>query len=255
MSARKQNTQEKGPEVPVYIVTFSDMVTLLLTFFVLLISLSSTQEELMFKKGLDSFREALIKFGLVGFTYGRRMRPDFGNIKYKYIIDKDRDQFEGRMIDVRGQRTRQLFTKLSGSMKTVPSQIVGKQPNFIIADIHFDHGAAELNESAKQFLATFSSALQQNRGPVAKHPSLPSGTQTRAVTLYVVGLAESQPSQQQQWILSAQRAQAVADFLKGTLPSDSNRRIYSWGAGPGGDWAVASGATQQQSHILIGVLQ
>jgi len=243
MKIAKRNPEEKGPGVPVYIVTFSDMVTLLLTFFVLLISLANTQEELLFKKGLDSFREALIKFGLVGFTYGRRMRPDFGSIKYKYIIGKNGDlgEFEGRIIDARGQRTRQLFTKLSGSMKTVPSQIVGKQPNFIIADVHFDPGAAELNESAKQFLATFSSALQQS--------------QQAGIALYVVGLAESQTSQKHQWILSAQRAHAVADFLKETLPADSNRRVYSWGAGPGGDWTPASGATQQQSHILIGVLQ
>lgn len=242
MRINKQNPEEKGPGVPDYIVTFSDMITLLLTFFVLLISLASTQEELLFKKGLDSFREAIIKFGLVGFTYGRRMKPDFGNVKYKYTIKNgDQDEFEGRTIDARGWHTSQLFTKLSGSMKTVPSQIVGKQPNFIIADVHFDPGAAELNESAKQFLATFSSALQQS--------------QQAGIALYVVGLAESQPSQQQQWVLSAQRAQAVADFLKETLPADSNRRIYSWGAGPGGYWAPASGATQQQSHILIGVLQ
>ncbi|MDD5011702.1 MAG: flagellar motor protein MotB, partial [Phycisphaerae bacterium] len=49
--SRKSAPQDNPPSVPAYIVTFSDMVTLLLTFFVLLISLAKMQDPEKFNAG------------------------------------------------------------------------------------------------------------------------------------------------------------------------------------------------------------
>ena len=46
--------EEEGTKVPGYIVTFSDMVTLLLTFFVMLLTLADVQDPELFDKGRDS---------------------------------------------------------------------------------------------------------------------------------------------------------------------------------------------------------
>ena len=50
------------------------------------------------------------------------------------------------------------------------------------------------------------------------------------------------------------RAQAVADLLRGTLPKDNTWSVYSWGAGPGGEWAGPTGMVSPDSHILLATL-
>lgn len=243
MNPRKQTEPENAPGAPVWILTYSDMVTLLLTFFVLVVSMAHGRgEEAMFKSALDSFRQAIIGFGLPGFSYGKLSRPSFGNVKLRYAVEaEDRPaQFTDRLIDARQQHCRLLFRRLSEFARTAPSQITGKRADFPLADIHFDAGAATLNESAKRSLTAFSSALQENPG------SAPAA-------VYIAGLARSQAPAQQQWILSAQRAHAVADFLGRQLPADWP--IYCWGAGPGKPWAPAPGPAAEQPDVLIAVLR
>ncbi len=80
MSGKRQVTEESSAKVPAYIVTFSDMVTLLLTFFVMLLSLSQIQDPELFDKGRDSFVESMENFG-IGMLSGKKMGPDFGEVK------------------------------------------------------------------------------------------------------------------------------------------------------------------------------
>ncbi|MEZ4766111.1 MAG: flagellar motor protein MotB [Calditrichia bacterium] len=59
MAGKKQKKQEEAPAgAPLWIVTFSDLMSLLLTFFVLLLSFSSIQE-VEFQKALGSLKGAL----------------------------------------------------------------------------------------------------------------------------------------------------------------------------------------------------
>jgi len=51
----RRTIEEGSPKVPAYIVTFSDMTTLLLTFFVMLLSLAKMQDPELFNKGLGYF--------------------------------------------------------------------------------------------------------------------------------------------------------------------------------------------------------
>ena len=46
----------------------------------------------------------------------------------------------------------------------------------------------------------------------------------------------------------AERAQAVADFMKQTL-SETQWRVYSWGAGPGKDWGGRDGDAAVDAQI------
>ena len=69
--------------------------------------------------------------------------------------------------------------------------------------------------------------------------------------LYVLGLAPDEKTEKEQWIVSAQRAEAVAAFLQDNLILAGNIQkqfgldeatsmwsVHSWGAGPGGVWAA-----------------
>lgn len=246
MSRKRQVIEEKGFEAPAYLVTFSALVTLLMLFFVLLLTLADVRDEGMFGKGRytesrESFFRSIRTLGL-GMIYPKKRGADFGNVKPKYFILKPDRLFEGRTIDAKTEETRRTFREVSRSVKTMPSQIVAKKTNFSVTNISFPPGEATLNEAAKRFLTEFCVDLQQD-------------PDSRAVRLYVLGLAGDEATEKQQWILSARRAQAAAEFLQDILPSGASWPIYSWGAGPGGDWVARDSPISEQSQILIAVLR
>lgn len=245
--------EEKGPSAPAYLVTFSALATLLMLFFVLLLTLAKEQDAGMIDKGRyartqAAFLQSISNFGL-GQLFAKKPTPDFGYVKPKYSIANPDKQFEGRTINAeeirvrqifREIKVRQIFKKISQSIKSTPSQLVAQKTNFSATNINFSPGQAILDESAKKFLTQFALDLQQD-----------TGFQEGEVKLYVLGLANDEQTEQKQWILSAMRAQAVADFLSNILA----RRVYSWGAGPGGYWVTNDGPVSGPSQILIAVLR
>ena len=232
---------EEHPKVPAYIVTFSDMVTLLLTFFVMLLSLAQVQDPALFDKGRNSFLKSMGGLGL-GILSGRKVTPDLGEVKIKYFISNPDKAFEGRTIDAKQEELRRIFKKVNYSMTAMRSKIVAEKNNFTVTDIRFPPGGAVLNEAAKRFLTKFCLDLQQSAG-------------SRRIKLYVLGLAGDELTEKERWIVSAKRAQAVADFLQEIAPSGSQWPIYSWGAGPGGVWVGQDSPISRESQILIAVLR
>lgn len=241
MKYEPQVVKESNAKVPAYIVTFSDMVTLLLTFFVMLLSLASVQDPELFNVSRDAFVEHINSAGL-GTLLHRKMTHDFGEEKVKYFIRKPDNDLIVRTIDAKEENTRRIFKKISRTMETKRSQIVAETNNFSVTNISFSPDESQLNEPAKKFLTQFAVNLQQDTGP-------------GEVKLYVLGLARDERTEKKQWILSAMRAQAVADFLKRLLPSQLQCPVYSWGAGPGGCWVTRDSPVSRRSQILIAVLR
>ena len=252
MKPKKQAVEEDKPKVPAYIVTFSDMTTLLLTFFVMLLSLSSMQDPDMFRQGRDAFRFSLDFLGL-GTLIGREQKPNFGHLKVKYSIIEGDNVEKKRSIHTKEEDTRKLFKEISELMRILPTNIRAKKSDFTITDIRFAEDDSQLNDSAKQFLNNFSSQLQQTYG-------------SNPIGLYILGLASDQTTEKQQWILSAKRAKVVSDYLQSTLSSGTGAQtqgdttnewtrwsIYWWGVGSGGGWVQQDSPISQQSQILISV--
>jgi len=238
---------EEPYQVPIWVITFSDMTTNLLTFFVLLMSMGHIRDETLFDQGQASTYLESVKRG-----FGLKEGPDFGNVKIKYFITDLGELSEGRTIDAKEEELRRIFQKVNRSMNTMPSQIVAEKTNFSVTNIRFSPGEATLDESAKRFLTEFCLGLQQSADSKMK-------------MLYVLGLADEELTEKQQWLLSARRAQVVADFLQSALgrpagPPEAEAfepawRIYWWGAGPGGDWVSQDSPISRQSQILIAVLR
>jgi outer membrane protein OmpA-like peptidoglycan-associated protein len=254
LKKKRQQIQEGGSKVPVYIVTFSDMVTLLLTFFVMLLSLADVQDPELFNRGRDSFWESVRYCGL-GMLFGKKMTASFGDIKTKHLISDPNNTSENRGIDEQRERIRRLFEKINRSMTALPSQLVAERVNFSVTNIHFSEGQTVLDESAKRFLVEFCLNIQQN-------------TDIKVGTLYILGLAGDIANGKHQWIISAKRAQTVAEFIKDTLSDDMVSQIHSetfkqslkwnifwWGAGTGGDWIGKDDLISKKSHILIALLR
>ena len=246
MSRKRQVIEEKEPGAPAYLVTFTALITLLMLFFITLLSLANEQDEGFPGKGRytesrESFFRSIRTLGL-GMIYVKKQGPDLGSVKPKYFITKPDRQFEGRTINAKEEGIRRTFQAVSRSMKTMPSQIVAERTNFSVTNIRFPAGDATLNKPARRFLTKFCLDLQH-------------GTDFKAVMLYVLGLAGDEATEKEQWLVSAKRAKVVADFLKDTLGSGAQWSVYSWGAGPGGDWVKQDSPISRQLHILIAVLR
>jgi outer membrane protein OmpA-like peptidoglycan-associated protein len=251
---RRQIVEDGPPKVPSYIVTFADMITLLLTFFVMLLSLAEGRNPELFHIGRDAFLKSIRNIGL-GVLLGREEVPDFGYRKERHFIASPDESTALRTIDAEAENTRRILEQVKQHATIVPLQIAAKRADFSVVNVQFSPGRAALNESSRRFLTGFCRDLQQD-------PS------HKPVDLYVLGLANDEKSEKEQWLLSARRAQTVADFLRDTLlaasgPSRgpdatwdrSKWHIRSWGAGSGGDWVGRDSPISRQSHVLIGVLR
>ncbi|MBN1973741.1 MAG: hypothetical protein JW787_08890 [Sedimentisphaerales bacterium] len=254
MKRLRQTSNDEGPKVPAYIVTFSDMVTLLLTFFVMLLTLADVQDAGLFDRGRDAFIESIRYLGL-GMLMGRESAPDLGASKVKYNIDNPDELPDQRTIDAKAEELRRIFEKIKKSSTTVPPEVIAKTNNFSVASkVNFQQGKVDLDDSAKQFLTEFCADLisRKSREPI---------------TLYILGLAPEEKSQKSQWIISAMRAEIVAKYIRESLASMLGNQnnsnvfgpgpkcsVYSWGAGSGGEWAAKDSEISNKKHIFIATL-
>jgi len=241
LSAKKKGKEENGPKVPGYIVTFSDMVTLLLTFFVLLQTLAVTTDQGLFKKGKASFVGAIQNFGL-GILPGRNVVMDLGEYKIKYELSEPDEDYKGRTVSARTEKMRRILNKLRESMQTMPSQLTGQRSSVTIPDVRFARGTAELDDKARRYLINFCSDLEQN-------------SDLKFINLYVLGLAHDEKTEKGRWVLSAKRAKSVSDFLRSRLGADFGENIYSWGAGSGGEWVQGDSPFSDDSQIFITIIR
>lgn len=240
MNVKFPEEPKKG--APAFIVTFSDMITLLLTFFLMLLSMAEEQcVTEKFKKGQTSFRQALAGFGMEGFMKGGSSGSTLSNPATKYKVDQKSDETEDRTPEVETEMLTRIIHEIERSMKISPSQITGNSSNFTVTDIHFDKGGWTLNDAAKEYLTKYCNDVQEvyfNEQPI----------------IYIVGLAAKESDQNQQFVVSARRAQAVTDFIKSKLSKEARWPVFCWGAGNGGVWAGKGAMISKEANIMISLL-
>jgi hypothetical protein len=232
--------ESSADEVPAYIVTFSDMVTLLLTFFVLLLSLADVQDPELFNKGRDSLVKAISHCGL-GIFKSQTIAPGHTTMKTRYKTH-EADPTADRTIDEERERLQRLFERINQSMTTIPSQINTRQPQFFSLPIQFAQQQERLPNQGRVAIKRFAANLLQHATP-------------QDTALYVLALGNTGGTSRDSFLLSAQRAQGIATYLRTLLPNPSNWSINSWGAGPGGQWSGPNGMLDKQSKVMIAVLK
>ncbi len=244
---RKSKKKEPKAGVPIYIVTFSDMVTLLLTFFVLLLSMAEDQvDDNKFIIGMTSVQHSMTQFGLSGamFSQGEGVEFDFPKPKYKVPDENNPDamkDMDTKSIDYQTEMLQRVVMDIERLMKISPSQITGKDTTFTVTAIRFAAKSWKLKQSAIEELTDYCQRLRES-------------FEGQNVTLYVVGIDSSVDSNADNWRLSARRAAAAKDFIRKNLSDQMKWPTYCWGAGTGGDWVGQEGLINKNTQIMIAAI-
>jgi flagellar motor protein MotB len=240
-SKKKKKPESGGNNVPAYIVTYSDMITLLLTFFVMLLSLSNQQDPELFNVGRDSFVKSIQSLGL-GMLIGTDVRAKLKekNIEH-YIKDPDSSD-DKRTIDSKTERLRRAYQRITENMDSYPPQITAENVNFAVTPIKFQAESAVLQDDCKNQIKRFCEDVteQLNRNNLK---------------FYVLGLAGDVLETKESWFVSARRAEKVADIIRTQKPEKSEWSVFCWGVGAGGKWVEKDNPAYEKTQILIAVLQ
>jgi len=178
---------------PAWMATFADMATLLMTFFVLLLSFSN-MDVVKFRSMLGSVKDA---FGTVTENPG-----DFEE-RSSTPVSIQLSEKESSMIDMleMGDKVKQAIedhdlegeAEVSTDENGVTLKITGK--------LMFDAGSAQIKEESKPFLDSISKIIDENNYPVA----IEGHTDNIPMT--------SSPLYPSNWELSSARATAVLRYL------------------------------------------
>ena len=245
MKDAPKRAKEEGQKVPMWIVSFTDMITLLLAFFVLLQAFAKDRDPELFFIGQGSFRRAIAGLGIPGWLFGKREKAESLYRKKKYPTEPDESKLNReRVLDADDEEIRKSFANLKQALDLQSSDMAEATISVVPTPIRFGRGSAELDASGGAFVKTLAVSLSQ---------SLRSG----GIKVYVIGLAADETGRKQRWLLSADRARAVEEALRGALAEklkSSRWEIDSWGAGAGGRWSAGLGLVPERSYIVIAVM-
>lgn len=247
MSKRKPKAapEESGEKVPLWIISFADMITLLLSFFVMLQTMTKEKSGELFRQGQNSFRRQINGLGIPDLIFGKDPASGRQYHRLRYPAEESaQDEIPPeRVIDADGDKIRVMFDHLKEAMQTTASDSAMQVLDVRATPIRFAASASVLDEASKKYLADLAADLRQNLA-------------NQSVRIYLIGSAP-EATGKQQWLLSAKRAGEVEkqlrDLLKPELQSGS-WQIVSLGAGAGGQWGGKTNSGPQHPMITVSIM-
>ncbi|MEZ6195532.1 MAG: OmpA family protein [Planctomycetota bacterium] len=197
---------------PLYMVSFGDMITIMLTFFILLCSYATQRQAGFVADGVGAFQVVLDTLGLPGVLPGVRQPVDLGATKVRYMpagaINYELLETEdGQLDDLNRNALRDVVKK------ALTSDEVVQLPTVFV----FDYRQTTLSADHRAALDAVATLLRRGR-----------------VRLRIEGFAyqEELPPRETR-ALAAARARAVGDYLTDQY-GIARSRIDTVGAGSGG---------------------
>lgn len=222
---RHRVEESKGEKAPIWILSFGDMITNFLAFFILMQSFSHSQRAELLQTGDMPLSSYLIDLGgAAQWLLGGKPRPEakFRQLKYPVQIEADPDD-PGRIIDGEDERLRKLFDDIRRFADTRTADMPQPLTRILTTPIRFGASQADLDPTAADYLVTLASEIGQDE-------------QADRATVYVFATAPDVEGAKEQFILSALRAQAVRDCLARSLaekPTAGGSRLLARGIGSG----------------------
>ena len=141
---------KQGP--PAYMVSFGDMMTLILTFFILLVSMSQEQQVGLVAKGVGSFMMVLQTHGLNGILSESEQAASFQEARVRFNLPPEED--EERREDFDNAATLELVR--AADLEEMPSIQELAQP----AIATFEPHSYTLSEASKNYIDRLASTLE-----------------------------------------------------------------------------------------------
>jgi outer membrane protein OmpA-like peptidoglycan-associated protein len=244
--AKPHRPKEDVIPVPTWILSFSDMITNMLAFFVLLQCFSHTKDAGLFAVGQGSYKQAIAGFGIPGWLFGYRDDARRDYVEHDYPMEESPvEQPQGRVIDADNEKIRNMFADLKKELDTTAVDVPEELIRVEVTPIGFERSQAALNDQAKAYLRQLAFDLKQTvRVPSAR--------------FYVIGLAAEEADAKRQSCVSARRAGAVEKALDESLRAagaPAEWSVRSWGAGAGDEWCRKHGCVRGKTSILIAIMK
>ncbi len=244
MRKRSAFVEDKPDEVPAWIVSFSDMVTLLLAFFVLLQIFAKEPDPDLFQAGQGSFKRAIAGLGIPNLLLGPDLTLTAKHRRLYWFIKKAPVEIPKNMvIDADDEKIREIFDELKQLAKIEASDNKHKLISSTTSEIQFAPGSSTLDEPGLKFLAGFAENIRHDLA-------------NQIISIRILGLCPEQFDEKQRWLLASRRASSVEKALRELLASELKNNqwlIESSGSGSPGLWCKTYGASAQLAHIVIAI--
>jgi chemotaxis protein MotB len=143
---------------PAWMVSFGDMMTLILTFFILLVSLSHEQQSGLVAKGVGSFIVAVRSFGLDGIMDANEQDAIFQNVRVRFNLPPEDDPERQTEYTVTSEL--ELVRAALADALTPHDEL--NQPTVAT----FADGSATLTDAAYTYLDIIAPTLRPGKGQV-----------------------------------------------------------------------------------------
>lgn len=199
MARGRRKTKRPEPTkrgVPAYMTSFADMMTLMLTFFILLVAFAQEQRAELVAAGTGSFVEAIETLGLPGLLPGGRRSIDLGHVPANFTIPAHHLEKSAVLLDRQMRKAPPERLRRS----TIEYHLRHRRAVVLATSVRFAPLSAELDPGSREELDAVAAMAWQSRSHVA-------------IEAHAHGLADG-------WELSALRAAAVARYLRqeGLIP-------------------------------------
>ncbi len=236
--------EASGEKVPIWIISFADMITLLLSFFVMLQTMAHEKSSELFKVGQGSFNRALANMGLPDVLFGKAPSDgkDYRKIRYPTSeANAQEDIPPERVIDADDEKIRNLFDNLRQVMESDAQDVNEQVLDVRTTPLKCAASSAALDDPGKAYLAALAGDLRQN---LAGKP----------VRIYLTGLPAGSQNTREQIILAAKRAAAAEAHLRSALEPELAIRqweLYSSGGTGEGRWGGKLASTPVAKPTII----
>ncbi|NQT18618.1 MAG: OmpA family protein [Planctomycetes bacterium] len=232
IGVRKQEEGKKG--APAYIVSFSALMTIMLTFFILLCTMANEQEYGLLGAGTGSFIHNINALGLPGLLPGHRTTIDLGPGRPGYLpLERAAVQTDGSDADVIYRRV--ISIEPIRLPRALASYFRKEKELHMWIYVDFEPGSAFLTKNARRKLWPLLTRIRMMQYHVR-------------VEAYVDERFSSNEIHGNAWELSAARAAAVVRYFH-QAGGMSYRRM--WPVGHGSAKLIAEGPINDRLVRLV----
>ena len=157
--------EPSGEKVPLWIISFADMITLLLSFFVMLQTMAKSQDGTLFGASQESFRRAINGMGFPDLLLGKQGLVEMDYHKIQYPTEEasagTASPEPARVIDADDDTIRRLFEDLKQQMDVQADNPTETLLARMMTPIHFEKGSATLSQKDLDYIVGLAATFPQ----------------------------------------------------------------------------------------------